>query len=268
MPIAVPRSPAHFWRIASATFVSLMLLVPSPAQSLSPQKWSGEEKVSFPIGSAQLSPLSAVLLARHLPRMNALELEVIIIDATGDHMMSAENEKKERSLALARANSVRQFFIKVGYPERWRDYGALQVDPEIKPLAPTVLEDLFHSCVVLPAEELNTFSRPCVRFPVQTVCRERSGRWRLLPSASQGLLISLHATMRGMNVLSVKPKPSQSSTATRGGAGWRPGSASRHASAPFHFTLREPVEQLARLVHRVGLGARPFKVLRAREEVA
>jgi hypothetical protein len=117
MPLSALSNQLRFRVIASATLVSMILLIPFPAQSISQKNWSGDVRVHFPVGSAQLSPAAAVLLARQLPRMNALALEVIIIEATGDHMLSVENENRERSLALARAKSVRHFFVRAGYPE-------------------------------------------------------------------------------------------------------------------------------------------------------
>ena len=94
------------------------LLISAPSYAVTPYKWTGDVSISFLKGSSALSDSSKIQLARHLQRINALNLEVIIIAAAGDHVESKSNKSRELSLAKARAESIRQFFLNAGYPEQ------------------------------------------------------------------------------------------------------------------------------------------------------
>ena len=108
-----------------------MMLTPSSVHSLSVEKWSGRENVSFAKGSAELTDSSKGRLARHFPRINALELEIIIVSATGDDLESDSNKDGEMSLGLARARSVRQFLIDAGFPSQ-RIYTEAKLIPVVE----------------------------------------------------------------------------------------------------------------------------------------
>ena len=120
----------HFSRVTSALVVSAMMLAPSPAYSLSLVKPAGRDSVSFPRDSAELSDTSIGPLARHFPRMNALDLEAVIVIATGDKYESESNKDDEMSLGLARAESVRQLLIDAGIPSRRIYSEAKLISPE------------------------------------------------------------------------------------------------------------------------------------------
>lgn len=118
--MALEKLNSNFLRIPfvlSALALSAILIFPASAFPLSIQLWTGKETVKFSKGSWKLSDSSKVQLARHIPRINAFNVEIVLIVATGDGVKSSSSMDRtiDTSLAEARANAVRQFFIDAGY---------------------------------------------------------------------------------------------------------------------------------------------------------
>lgn len=93
------------------------MLLPCPAVSLSLAKPTGHVYVSFDENGSTLSDSIKVQLARHLPRIQALDIEFILIIASGDSWDEDTSNFEQISLSKARANAVRQFFLDAGIAE-------------------------------------------------------------------------------------------------------------------------------------------------------
>lgn len=75
-----------------------------------------EEKIdlSFLKTSSILSDASKVTLARHLPRINSIDLEIILIRLWTSHVEGQRSAGKFNQLNIKREQSIRDFFINAG----------------------------------------------------------------------------------------------------------------------------------------------------------
>ncbi|NKI72744.1 hypothetical protein GN109_25315 [Collimonas pratensis] len=108
------RTLLKFWKIRGIAVVVFSALLSQPAYSFTPLKYSGDVKVSFSKNSSIPSDSVKITLARHLPRLFSLHLEMLIIITDGDTLGSGENSQV--SLAEARGRALRQFFVDAGVP--------------------------------------------------------------------------------------------------------------------------------------------------------
>ena len=99
--------------LATLTFAPA-LLWPISASSLSPERFFGGFTVSFSTDSSNLTHAHEEILARHLTRIRAFKLILVIIKSCGDALESSKDEVTQQSLAFARASSVRNFLREAG----------------------------------------------------------------------------------------------------------------------------------------------------------
>lgn len=77
-----------------------------------------EEKMvlSFSKTSSTLGDANKVALARHLPRINSIDLEVVLILLWTSRSTEQTSDRKLKQLNLKRERSIRDFFINAGIP--------------------------------------------------------------------------------------------------------------------------------------------------------
>ncbi len=97
------------------TALSIAILMPFRAFAFPPRV---EEKAvfSFSKASPTLGDANEVALARHLPRINSIDLEIIIITLWTSQPEEKISAGKFNQLNIKRERSIRDFFIKAGIP--------------------------------------------------------------------------------------------------------------------------------------------------------
>lgn len=98
--------------------LAFLALGPLPAMSVSPIRANVEIDVPFAPGAAHLLKSSASELADHLPCINSISLEVVIIKTVGDNAPSKLNGVAQMKLAAERANALRRIFLNLGVPDK------------------------------------------------------------------------------------------------------------------------------------------------------
>lgn len=94
---------------------SIAVLMPFQAFAFQPRI---EEKIvlSFSNTSSTLSSANKVALARHLPRINSISLEVIVVLLWTSQPAEQTKTQKFNQLNIKRERSIRNFFIDAGLP--------------------------------------------------------------------------------------------------------------------------------------------------------
>jgi hypothetical protein len=97
------------------TALSIAILMPFQASAFSPRV---EEKIvlSFSKASTTLGDANKLALSRHLPRINSIDLEVIVIVLWTSQPEGQTTAGKFNQLNIKRERSIRDFFIKAGIP--------------------------------------------------------------------------------------------------------------------------------------------------------
>ena len=151
-------------RVGALLSVIGAMLLPCSAVSMQPVKYVGHATVSFEKNGSALSDPLKVQLARHLPRIRALHLEIILVIASGDSWDVNASNAEQISLSIARANAVRQFFLDAGIPER-----RIYAERQSAPYSPG--RELFPGYVPPPGTALVEYIGPC-GYGNAAICKE------------------------------------------------------------------------------------------------
>lgn len=109
----------------------LAMLLPTYVPAWVPTPIVNGEVISFDEGSSIPSDAERIRIASHLPLINAIYLDVIVVVAYYEL-----NSEGQSAMALARAESIKQFLMEIGVPST-RVYTETKALKSIKSLAPS-----------------------------------------------------------------------------------------------------------------------------------
>jgi hypothetical protein len=103
-------------------FISCILLfiaglISCSAYALSIEKATGSISMFFPKGSSILSDADKVHLARRLPHIKSIEINIIVVVIWSVQPDSETGSLRKSKQDMARLDSVRQFFLDAGMPK-------------------------------------------------------------------------------------------------------------------------------------------------------